>query len=420
MIESNNPEINVDELMEKVKQEVKKRQNKANITVNLDNERQVSAADSLFVSRLEALLRNAELNFSELIELPGKFNRFPLNNKIFSSLTDFLLKAYNFLFKKQRVVNQSFVDALKLIQTSLVSIESRSQIIDSRSRIVEHRNQMLVAEIKALQTELAYYKQSLTSFLQTAKNGNENPSEIKLNIDSELEHLQDAFYVAFEDRFRGTREEIRDRLGVYLPLLAKAGITSSDLILDLGCGRGEWLELLQEHNYTAKGVELNRVTIAECKSKNLEVESGDAIAYLQSLQSESVGVVTGFHLIEHLPFPQLLQLFAETIRILRPGGLAIFETPNPQNVVVGSKTFYLDPTHRNPLPSELTQFLLERTGFEPVNILYLHPCEENVRIPEKSIIAERFNEFFYGHQDYAVIGYKLSQDTDKTIVEGEQ
>ncbi|MEC4868866.1 MAG: class I SAM-dependent methyltransferase, partial [Jaaginema sp. PMC 1078.18] len=303
-------------------------------------------------------------------------------------------------------VNESFVYSLKLLQSVLVSIETRSQI-------VEHRNQNLVAEVKALQTEVAHYKQLLSNLSK-----NTNNSDIQSQaIAQELEHLQDAFYVAFEDRFRGNSEEIKKRLEVYLPILEKADLSTSELILDLGCGRGEWLELLQDKGYKAKGIDCNRVMVAECQGQNLDVQEADAIAHLQSLPSESLAAITGFHIIEHLPFPQLLQLFAEAIRVLKPGGISIFETPNPQNVMVGSKSFYLDPTHRNPLPSELTQFLLENTGFEPVDILPLNPVDFNSHIPGEEAIIQRFNELFYGHQDYAAIAYKLDREKLNNVEE---
>lgn len=402
MIEANNPEINVDELMKKVKAEAQKYRASSEVPKYEITDRQMSTADSVFVSRLEALLKNAEESSKKISEIPAKLNRFPFNSSLSKRILLFILRIYNFLFKKQRAVNESFVESLKLLQSVLVSIETRSQI-------VEHRNQNLVTEVKALQTEVAHYKQLLSNL--SNKTINSQNSDIQSQaIAEELEHLQDAFYVAFEDRFRGNSEEIKKRLEVYLPILEKAKISKSETILDLGCGRGEWLELLQDNGYKAAGIDCNRVMIAECQAHNLDVREADAIAHLQSLPSESLAVITGFHIIEHLSFPQLLQLFAEAIRVLKPGGIAIFETPNPQNVIVGSKSFYFDPTHRNPLPSELTQFLLENTGFEPVEILPLNPVDLNSYIPGQETIIQRFNELFYGHQDYAVIGYKLAQE----------
>jgi SAM-dependent methyltransferase len=224
---------------------------------------------------------------------------------------------------------------------------------------------------------------------------------------AEADHSLDALYVSFEDQFRGTREDIKARCRVYLPLLKEAGLgTDERPILDLGCGRGEWLEVLQEEGLQARGLDLNAVLVEECREHGLEVVEGDLIAYLCTLPDASVGMVTGFHIIEHLPFDVLIALLDQTVRVLQPGGLAIFETPNPQNVLVGSCNFYIDPTHRHPLHSQMMQFLAEARGFCNVEILYLHPSEISP-LRETTEVAKRFNEYFYGPMDYAIVGRRV-------------
>jgi len=259
-----------------------------------------------------------------------------------------------------------------------------------------------------LKIDLLQQKRLMNKFLEaTAGAEGGLASEPAQIFAGELDHSLDAFYFAFEERFRGSREEINERLEVYLPRLREAQIAPVDsLILDLGCGRGEWLELLRDNGYRARGIDLNRVVIEQCQSRGLEVVEGDVIAYLQSMPDESVAVITGFHIIEHLPFEILVKLLNEAFRVLRHRGLVIFETPNPANVLVGSCNFYFDPTHRNPLPSLMTQFLGQYCGFAEVEILNLNPSTETA-ICEDSEIAKRFNECFYGPMDYAIIGYKL-------------
>jgi len=260
-----------------------------------------------------------------------------------------------------------------------------------------------------LKNDLAQQKRLITLFLEEARKRLPEPfsQEQVQTLVNEDQHLLDAFYVAFEDRFRGSREEIIGRLIVYLPLIQKAKIgEQSSPILDVGCGRGEWLELLRQAGYTAHGLDINRVMIEQCQVRGLEVVKEDVISYLQSLPDASLGAVTGFHIIEHLPLPVLIKLLNETIRVLKPGGLAIFETPNPQNMLVGSNNFYMDPTHLNPLPNLLTKFLFENAGFESVEVMNLHPYPESFKV-SGSEIAERFNDYFYGPQDYAVFGHKI-------------
>ena len=123
---------------------------------------------------------------------------------------------------------------------------------------------------------------------------------------------------------------------------------------------------------------------------------------------EGLEWVDGIPIIEHVPLDELITLLDETVRVLTSGGVAIFETPNPRNVLVGSHTFYLDPTHRNPLPSAVMQFLAEARGLCRVEILELHPCPKAAHVQDAELdVAKRFNEYFYGPQDYAVIGWKV-------------
>jgi O-antigen chain-terminating methyltransferase len=223
----------------------------------------------------------------------------------------------------------------------------------------------------------------------------------------EERHTLDAFYVSFEDQFRGSRAEIKERLKIYLPLFERAGIgTASMPILDVGSGRGEWLELLQEKNLRASGVDLNRVLVAQCRERQLNVIEDDVMHYLRALPDESLGAVTGFHLVEHLPIETLIKMLDETVRVVKPGGVVIFETPNPQNVLVGSCNFYFDPTHRNPLPAPIMQFLVESRGFARVEIINLNPSEAERVLGETDLI-KRFNQYFYGPMDYAVVGWKV-------------
>jgi O-antigen chain-terminating methyltransferase len=259
-----------------------------------------------------------------------------------------------------------------------------------------------------LKNDLAQHKQTLALFLREARQRLPEPfdrDQLKTFV-NEDQHSLDAFYVAFEAQFRGSRADIINRLKVYIPLIEEAKIGTEDAsILDIGCGRGEWLELLRESGYIARGLDINRVMIEECTARGLNVIEGDVLDYLHSISDSSLGAVTGFHIIEHLPFKMLMQVFDEVVRVLKPGGMVIFETPNPSNVLVGSNTFYLDPTHRNPLPSSLIQFLAESRGLCQVKIMNVNPYPEHYHV-EGSDLAERFNDYFYGAQDYSVIGYK--------------
>ena len=166
------------------------------------------------------------------------------------------------------------------------------------------------------------------------------------------------FYKAFEDQHRGSRELIKSRLAVYVPFIKKIQSTHPDAAaLDLGCGRGEWLELLQDNQLNASGIDQDDGMLSACRSRGLNVQTGDAIAHLRSVPDDSLSIVSGFHIAEHLSLEDLQILIKESLRILKPAGLLILEAPNTENLVVGTSSFYLDPTHQRPLPSSLLSFL---------------------------------------------------------------
>ena len=220
--------------------------------------------------------------------------------------------------------------------------------------------------------------------------------------------LDDGFYTAFEEHFRGTREDIKRRVAEHLPTIVSAGAGRPDApVLDLGCGRGEWLEVLSENGFVARGLDLNGVTVASCARSGLDVIRAEALEHLRGLPAAALGAVTAFHMIEHLPFTQLVALLDETRRVLRPGGVVLFETPNPENLIVGACNFWLDPTHVKPLPPELMQFVCESRGFVRCEVQRLHPVPYDRHLSSGAEqVRRRLNELLYGWQDYAVAAYK--------------
>ncbi|QTR46384.1 methyltransferase domain-containing protein [Thiothrix litoralis] len=222
-----------------------------------------------------------------------------------------------------------------------------------------------------------------------------------------LDEYLDAYYIAFEDANRGTLDEIRQKLSIYLPYITRFKEKSGELpLLDIGCGRGEWLGLLQDAGISAYGVDMNGVMVTVGQERGLDVRHEDGLAHLQKLPDHSLSVITSFHVIEHLPFAVLFSVLIEIKRVLIPGGLLILETPNPENVLVGSHTFYHDFTHRNPVtPSALT-FLLTYHNFQNIEVLRLHPYPEEAKVPGHDPLTERVNGHLCGPQDFAMIAYQ--------------
>lgn len=184
--------------------------------------------------------------------------------------------------------------------------------------------------------------------------------------------MSDGFYRAFEDRHRGSRETILQRLAVYRPFIEPLRtVYPNGNAVDLGCGRGEWLELLVRDGFLALGIDQDEGMLEACGTLGLPARREDAVTYLGTLSDDSQVVVSAFHFVEHISFDQLRTVVSDAFRVLRPGGLLIMETPNPENIAVATRNFYLDPTHERPIPSDLLSFLPEYYGFARAKILRL-------------------------------------------------
>jgi O-antigen chain-terminating methyltransferase len=294
------------------------------------------------------------------------------------------------------------------LQDRLGSVESTTDKLESATSATEAEIGKVFQQLQQARTELALQGRRMALILEEARKRlpaafDQQQLEI---IAAEEQHKLDALYAELEDNFRGTHEEIKERFRTYLPHI-KSLVTDRPIV-DLGCGRGEWLELLKSEGHQALGVDTNQVMLDRCRARGLDVVENDALKYLRGVPDNSLGAVTGFHIIEHLRVDLLVSLLDEIVRVLQPGGLVLFETPNPENVLVGSNFFYLDPTHRNPVPSLLVKFLLESRGFDRIEVMNLHAWDQ-ARIGGKNELTARFNELFYGPMDYAIAGWKVSE-----------
>ena len=276
--------------------------------------------------------------------------------------------------------------------------------------------------ISHLQTSLTLHERHFKMLLERAEQqppGESPPTADEYSpIHKAKEQLLDPFYVSFEDRFRGSRDEIKQRLEFYLPFFKEGppGMEQAE-ILDIGCGRGEWLELLRDAHLNARGIDMNQVMVDQCREQGLSVTAADALTYLQTVNEKSLGAITAFHLIEHLDLGTLVNMINETMRVLRPGGLVLFETPNPENIAVGACNFYADPTHRNPIYPPTIQFIIEQRGFHDVKLLY--PRKDQQPSPYQYVeedhpLAKSINPLvgiarthFSASADFAVIGWKV-------------
>ncbi|CAJ62705.1 hypothetical protein FRAAL4063 [Frankia alni ACN14a] len=217
-------------------------------------------------------------------------------------------------------------------------------------------------------------------------------------------------YPAFTDRFRGSEEEISRRLEVYLPDVDR--FVAGGGVLDLGPGRGEWLLMLAARGVDAVGVDADPTFAAAARARGLRVEVGDILDHLRTVGDATLDLVTAFHVVEHLATDELLAVLAQAGRALRPGGGLILETPDPTNLAMGACNFYLDPTHRRPLPPALTEFLVTTSGFTGTEIRRLHPREQvdlstlrldGVDEATARLVGAALTSALFGPQDYAVV-----------------
>ena len=226
--------------------------------------------------------------------------------------------------------------------------EANAKAADLDARLLSGRESWRKADLLIHQTRAQLYAQeSRISLLMRrfyGEGASSSPRVAEGADDTKCAELEE-MYVEFENQFRGTRADIKERVSEYLPTVTDKKIGTPEMpILDLGCGRGEWLEVLAENGMTASGVDSNESCVRECSTQGLTARGADAISFLAQLPEQSQGAITAFHVVEHMPIPALMNLLDEAIRVLKRGGLLILETPNPANLIVGAHTFYLDPT----------------------------------------------------------------------------
>ncbi len=298
----------------------------------------------------------------------------------------------------QKTINELKTDNVSLRE----ALQQSKQVQDETLRdLGVARNDLLYQ-----QANLRQMMESITESVEGAPEtaGHQSVAEV---LSEHQEDYLDAYYVAFEEECRGSTAEIQEQQKVYLPVLEAAGtISSAAPLLDVGCGRGEWLQLLKAEGLDCMGVDSNRVMVERCTDLDLSVVKQDALSFLKAQADASLGAVSGFHIIEHLPFPVLFQLFSEALRALVPGGVIVFETPNPENLLVATHTFYHDPTHRNPITPTGIEFLARFTGFSGTEIMRLHPYPNEARVMGVGPLTERVNGHLCGPQDFALVARK--------------
>jgi O-antigen chain-terminating methyltransferase len=233
---------------------------------------------------------------------------------------------------------------------------------------------------------------------------------------SQFDDLDSHKYVGFEDQFRGSPDDIRRRVEEYFPVFENA----SD-VLDVGCGRGEFLELLRDRGVRAQGIDVNPAMVEVCRGKGLQAETGDALAYLQGLPDRSIGGLFSAQVVEHLEPRYLMRLLDAAFDKLRPGAPIVLETINPACWFAFFESYIRDLTHVRPVHPDTLKYLLIATGFQRVEIRYRAPYPEADKlqtlahgsgaptslddmIETLNANVEKINRLLFTYLDYAAIG----------------
>ena len=283
-----------------------------------------------------------------------------------------------------------------------------STSITNQDMVIQEFRKKTIQNIERLQDRISIIQLKVADKAELSTTRHQSRPESKTKPAQHIIDRLNDYYLAFENAHRGSLEDITSKQLVYLSRIIKLPNDVKILpMIDIGCGRGEWLRILKEHGLSALGLDLNESMVNFCRDQNLSAHASSAQEWLPQLNDKSLGLISGFHIIEHMRFQDLFEMIAQSYRVLAPNGLLILETPNPENLLVGSHTFYHDHTHRNPItPTSLT-FLLNYHGFIDLELIRLNPYPTKDRLPNENALSERINGHFYGPQDYGIVARKL-------------
>jgi 2-polyprenyl-3-methyl-5-hydroxy-6-metoxy-1,4-benzoquinol methylase len=306
------------------------------------------------------------------------------------------------------------VEIVRLLNQMSLDSRFRWSAQEKQQALLEKQWKQMERTLESIPQELKTQKNIFEAALAKLR---EADDQTALPLEDLKSRVRAAEYVRFEDRHRGSQETIKWKQKNYLPCFNQGGP-----VLDIGCGRGEFLELLKEASIPAMGIDINQEMVDHCRAKGLKVSRQDGLNYLQGLADESLGGIFLAQVIEHLDSESLRELVRVSFAKLKSGGILLAETINPQCLSTFSGAFYLDLSHNNPIHPEAARFLWESIGFRKVEILYVSPFPEEMKLQEMArreddtyedelarVLNEnirRLNALLYGFQDYAVVGYK--------------
>lgn len=280
------------------------------------------------------------------------------------------------------------------------SLQQSSQITAELSGMQQKISDML-HQLACVKQDNKYlrFKASQSHMIESIEVGQEDKQKLVIN-ENMTRHLN---YFSFENTFRGPEEMVMKRQRVYIPYFE-----NKKNVLDIGCGRGEFLQLLKVNNVEAAGIDINEEFVEYCQYNKLRASHKDALEYLKTVEDNSLDGIFIGQVVEHLSEEYLETLITETYRKLANGAYMIVETPNPKNLGIFSNSFYIDPSHVKPVHPEYLKYLMNQEGFEQVREIYSSPVENGLDIEaiqdrEVQRNFSKINDVLFGNQDYALI-----------------
>ena len=284
-----------------------------------------------------------------------------------------------------------------------------TNILEKHEKVINDEMYKLISDNKSIVVELCNLKAEREVEFINSDRKIENANLVR---EKDVERKDDYFsidYFDFENHFRGSREHIKEVQKIYLPYFEK-----KKNVIDLGCGRCEFLELLKDNGIKGVGVDLFPPYVEYAKMQGLNVYCGDAIEFLKKQQR--VGGIFVGQVVEHISIDQIVELCQVAYDKLEKGGYLIMETPNPTTLAIFTESFYIDPSHNKPMHPKTLDYLVKKAGFEKVEVLFTESSKIPFKIPKLSCKCENIGEFnaamgkvsdlLFGSQDYAVIARK--------------
>ena len=328
-----------------------------------------------------------------------------------------IVKSFETLSNTNKFLKQKQKEIEKFVQSTFSNVDNRQNSLVENLGIMNDKISMLfghaekIKDLHSLYEQIAKQNKDVKNIISEFVNSTDKNSAS--NIKNKLKNIvDDSLYVDYEKAFRGSENIIRERLSYYIDKLKNVKTTAGKYILDVGCGRGEFVSLLIENKFHAKGIDTNSVAVQHAVKNKLPVKKGDLFNVLEKCKDNSLPVISAFHVIEHLRYNDLLWFFRIAKKKLQPNGKLLLETPNMLSLFVAACDFYKDPTHIRPLHPATLQFHLREIGFSKVEIDFLHPFPESeqLKILRNSTASNnnfiKLNNLIFGARDCAIIAKK--------------